>query len=518
MNNENIYTHTARFFVKNKQLSLLLIIVSFVFGFLAFYNTSKQYDPEITLPAFRIVTSFPGATREEVEKLVTNQIEDKLVEIPGIDKISSQSFDGGQSIVTVIFKIGSGLDASKTQVIEKMQSNLNLTPIGVSAPLIKQIDPENVPVMTLLITGKDYTQEGLREFAFDLKDRLKVVPGVTNIEINGGKKRQLSVLVDPVKLSGRGVSILEVKQALEMNNARLSTGLLEGEQYDVALLVEGSVTSGKDLTRIIVGGSAEFPVYLEDVAKIDDGYEVTEKAIWFTKKNEKKTVREDAVYLSFAKAKGTNISNVTLSVEDEIKKLKQSFVPEGINLEITRNEGATAHEEIMTLTEHLVLAVTIVTLTLMFFLGLRVALVVATAIPLTLALVFIAGYLFDNSINRITLFALIFSLGLLVDDAIVVVENIHRHFQKKDKSKDEAIAHATGEVGAGVLLSTITAVVVFAPMGLVTGMMGAYMGPIAFFAPVARLASLFVAYTLSPYLASVFLDDKEHHGHEEKSY
>lgn len=513
---ENVYTHTARFFVVNKQLSLLLVLVSFVFGFLAFYNTPKQYDPEITLPAFRVVTTFPGATASEVEKLVTNQVEDKLIEIPGIDKISSQSFGGGKSIVTVIFKIGTGLDASKTQVIEKMQSNLNLAPLGVNAPLIQQIDPENVPVMTIAITGKEYTQEGLREFAFDLKERLKTVKGVTNLEVTGGRKRQITLLLDPVKLSGRGVSVDEVTSSIKRSNSRISTAYIEGKDSTIPVVVEGNIISGNDLKRVQVGGTVDSPVYLEDVAYIDDGYEVLSHAIWFTKKHDKKVEREDAVYLSFAKAKGANISDVTSSAKDEIEKLKEGFIPENISLEITRDEGETAHEEIMTLTEHLVLAVLIVTLTLMFFLGLRVALVVATAIPLTLALVFIAGYIFDNSINRITLFALIFSLGLLVDDAIVVVENIHRHFSKKEKNKTESIAHATGEVGTGVLLSTITAVVVFAPMGLVTGMMGAYMGPIAFFAPVARLASLFVAYTLSPYLASIFLNEHAHGGHEEK--
>lgn len=511
---ENSYTRTARFFVQNKQLSLLLVIVSFVFGFLAFYNTPKQYDPEITLPAFRIVTSFPGATAEEVEKLVTAPVEDKLIEITGVDKISSQSIGGGQSIVTVIFKIGSGLDASKTQVIEKMQSNLNLAPLGVGSPLIQQIDPENVPVMTIAITGKEFTQEGLRAFAFDIKEKLKSVPGVTNIEISGGKKRQLTVLLNPQRLTERGVSIQEVTQAIRGHNARFATGYIEGEKTTIPVIVDGTITQGSDLKKIRVGGDVYAPVYLEDVATIDDGYEVVDHEVWFTKKNEKEVMREDAVYLSFAKAKGVNISDVTSSAKEEIEKLTTTFVPDGISLEITRDEGETAHEEIMTLTEHLVLAVTIVTLTLMFFLGLRVALVVATAIPLTLALVFITGYIFDNSINRITLFALIFSLGLLVDDAIVVVENIHRHFAKKEKNKTESIAHATGEVGTGVLLSTITAVVVFAPMGLVTGMMGAYMGPIAFFAPVARLASLFVAYTLSPYLASLFLN--EHVTHEEK--
>jgi multidrug efflux pump subunit AcrB len=507
---ENLYSHTARFFVKNRHLSLLLTLASFAFGILAFIATPKQYNPEITLPAFRIISVFPGATADEVEKLVTNEIENKIAEIPGVDKLNSQSFAGGQSVVSVVFKIGSELEESKTKVIEKVESNLDLLPNGVEKPLIQQINPENVPIMSLVITSKKFSADGLRSFAFDLKEKLKTVQGVANIQILGGRSRQLSVYLDPDKLSARQIDINGILQIIAANNLRVRVGSMESIQQNTPLEIDGNIADAKTLGRLTVGGSPDQPVYLEDVARIDDGYGVIENYVSFTDKHDSDY---QSVYLSFAKTKGANISDVTAEVEKNLEILKESFIPDAINIQITRDEGETAREEILMLTEHLGLAILIVTITLIFFLGLRAALVVATAIPLTLALVFIVGFFFHQTINRITLFALIFSLGLLVDDAIVVVENIYRHFSLKTHSKSEAIAIATGEVGMGVLLSTITAVIVFVPMGLVTGMMGAYMGPIAFFAPVARLASLFVAYTLSPYISSIFLKEDGHNTH-----
>lgn len=505
----NLYYRLAKFFVTNRQLALLLTLASFAFGILAFIATPKQYNPEITLPAFRITTAFPYATADEVERLVTSEIENKLAEIPGVDEITSQSFSGGVSVVNVMFEIGNELEASKTKVTEKMTSGMNLAPLGVGAPLISQINPENVPVATYAITSTKYTAEGLRDFAYDLREKIKTVDGVTNIDVTGGRTRAFAVTLDPDRITARGVAINDVTQTISANNLRTVVGRIEGATQNLTVEVDGNLTVDA-LKKLRVGGTGDAAIYLDDVATVADSDTPIES---YTRFVDRKTTDNTAtVYLSYAKKEGVNIGDVTAAVEERIDVLtRDRFVPEGVTLTLTRDEGATAREEITLLTEHLALAVTIVTVTLIFFLGWRAALVVAFAIPLTLVLVFIVGYLFDQSINRITLFALIFSLGLLVDDAIVVVENIYRHFHKKDTSRTEAIARATGEVGMGVFLATITAVIVFAPMGLVTGMMGAYMGPIAFFAPVARLASLVVAYTFSPYLASLFLRESDAH-------
>lgn len=508
---ENIYARMARFFVENRQLSVLLLISSFIFGIVAFIVTPKQYDPEITLPAFRIVTSYPGASADEVERNVTNPIENKLMELSGIDKMSSQSIAGGQSVVTVLFKIGTDLSASKSAVIQKIESDLRGMPPGADMPEVLQIDPDNVPVMTVAVLSTDFPENSLRAFSLDLKERLKTVSGVTDIEVYGGRSRELQVLLDPEKMVARGLGVSEIERAIIGNDMYATVGNLQGANGEIPVIVSGEIGDRERLARISVGGTSESPIFLEDVADVRDGYDLISHETTLAIKNPDSGAVSNphVVYISLAKAKGTNITTVTRSIATRIEELRTgNFIPDGVTISVTRDEGNTASEEIMKLTEHLFLAVLIVTVTLIFFLGWRAAFVVATAIPLTLALVFIVGYGAGESINRITLFALIFSLGLLVDDAIVVVENIHRHFSHKTEQRTDAIARASGEVGMGVLLSTVTAVAVFLPMGVVTGMMGAYMGPIAFFAPVARLASLVVAYTLSPYIASFFLREE----------
>ncbi len=524
---ENFYARFARVFVTNKQLSLLLILVSFAAGILGFYATPKQYNPEITLPAFRITTDFPGATSTEVERLVTSEIENKLMEIPGVDELMSQSFAGGRSVVSVMFKIGADLDKAKTEVFEKMAGNLELAPLGVGAPLIQQINPENVPVLTLALSSQTYSAEGLREFAYDLREQLKTVPGVTNLEVKGGRARELNIFLDPGKMSARGVAVTDIVNAIKANNLRVPVGELQSTETFIPVEVDGNLVNRNQLAALTVGGLGAEVVHLEDVAQVEDSFETIENHVRFAEKANSETASptpataettSNTVFLSLAKLKGANVSDVTAAALAKVEALKNNFIPDGITLTVTHDEGTTAREEVQMLTEHLFFAIAIVTITLIFFLGWRAALVVATAIPLTLALVFFVGFIFHQTINRITLFALIFSLGLLVDDAIVVVENIYRHFNKGQESKTEAVIRATGEVGMGVLLSTVTAVIVFLPMGFVTGMMGAYMGPIAFFAPVARLASLFVAYSFSPYLSLIYLEEKgaQHEQHSTK--
>lgn len=510
---QNIYSKISRFFVTNREFSWITLVTLFILGIFAFINTPKQYNPEISLPAFRITTEWPGATVEEVEQLITNEVENKLSEIPGVDETFSESFAGGRSIVTVMFEIGNELEASKTKVTEKMASNMDMAPLGVNPPLIQQVNPENVPIMTLAISGKDYSAEGLREFAYDLREKLKTVPGVTNLEINGGRARQLNVLLDPERVAARQVSVREIISAIKANNLRVPAGYLEGENKYIPVELDGNLTSRDQLARIAITGSESSTVYLEDIATIEDGYELTEK---FVRYRRDATVSrfDNAVYLSLAKRKGENGVTVSQAVRDQLANLEDTFIPEDINIDIVRDEGRTAAEAISGLSTNLVIAIIIVTLLLVFFLRARAAFVVAIAIPLTLAMVLFVGYLVGETINRITLFALILSLGLLVDSATVVVENIYRHIAKKTESHTEAVVGAVGEVGTGLLMSTITSVIVFIPMSFVTGMMGAYMGPIAFFVPVALIASLIVAYTLSPFLAAKIF--KQHEGEASK--
>lgn len=510
----NIYARIARFFVTNTQLSLLAVLLVFTFGFLAFYKTPKQYDPEITLPAYEIVTQFPGASAREVEVRITNEVEHALAEIPGVDDVLSESREGGMSAVMVTFAIGTDAVGSRARVDERMQALKEHLPMGATVPVVRRVDPENVPVLTIALTSDAFSPAALRDVGNTVRERLQKIPGVSHSEVFGGKRREMVVTPDGVRMTRRGISMEMLTGSLDTTGIHY-VGATDGSERVPLIITEGT-QDAQSVGNIRVGGTATSPVLLRDVASVVFGVESTTQRVEYAEKKDGGTVYSPAVYVTVAKTQGENISSVTERVRESLVDIEKTVVPDGVRLQVTRDEGTTAHEEIMMLTEHLSLAVLIVTLVLMYFLGMRIAFVVATAIPLTLLMVFLFGFMFDQSINRITLFALIFSLGLLVDDAIVVIENIHRHMQKQSASLADSIALATGEVGTGVLLSTITAVVVFAPMGIVTGMMGAYMGPIAFFAPVARLASLVVAYTLSPYLASVFLSRR--HNQETKTH
>lgn len=495
----NVYASFSRLFVRNRQLSLILIVSTVVFGMLAFVVTPKQYNPEISLPAYRIITNVPGATAEEVETLVTAEIERKLAEIPGIDTVFSQSLPE-RSVVTVLFLIGSDTEKSTTQVYEKMYANMNLAPMGVGTPLIRRIDPENVPILTLAITSDVFPKEGLRAFAFDLRKELGTVQGVSTADIAGGRTRELGIAMDPERMATRSVTVEDITRAIQSQNLRMSVGTLESDTLFVPLEVVGTFTRASDLERLIVGGTKTGPVRLQDVATVRDGYPAEESFIRFTTKEND----ADAVYLSIGKRMGENAVTVSDAVRTKLEELKQSTVPSGIRIDVVRDEGKTASREINGLVSNLISSVIIVAVLLLLFLQWRAAAVVSFAIPLTLFIVLGAGYIWGQSINRITLFALILSLGMLVDNAIVVVENIYRHLGS-GKGREEETVHAVSEVGMGLMLSTLTSVIVFLPMKAVTGMMGAYMGPIAFFVPVALLASLFVAYTFSPFLASVIL-------------
>ena len=497
---ENIYARFARLFVANRPLSLLIIIASFLAGIVCFLATPKQYNPEITLPAYRIVTQLPGATTDDTETLITRPLEQKIRELTGVEDIESVSQNGGISQITALFKIGEKVETSTVLLQQKIQEADATLPAGTTPSVISRIDPESVPVLTFAVSSSAYTQDQLRQVALDIKKELEKVPDATNITVLGGQPQELQILPDPQRMAARGVTMTDITRSLAALHIRMPLGTITTDTSATPLTLDYTPHTPELLATTRVGGSADAPVYLSDVADIRDGTTATEEHISFIQKDPPEA---STVFVEVAKKQGSNGSTVVRALKAALQSMV--WLPKEVSITILRDDGRVADTEISHLTEHLFLSIAIVSLALLYFLGLRAALVVATAIPLTLALVFIVGYIAHQNINRITLFALIFSLGLLVDDAIVVIENIYRRMTHDTSSMSEVAIAATGEVGMGVFLATITAVIVFLPMGFVGGMMGAYMGPIAFFAPVARLASLFVAYSISPFLGSLYL-------------
>ncbi len=494
----------ASLFLKNKQLGFLSIVVLLFWGILSFVLMPKQYNPEIVAPAFNVVTDFPGANSNEVYQLITRPMENKLKELSKVDKIMSQSFDGGKSVVMVQFLIGENLEDAKISLMQKLESNMEFKPFGANDPQIKEINPDDIPILTLAFSSKQYSPESLRKVALDVGDKIKHVEGVSKLDVRGGATKQLSVVLDEDKLILLGVSVNQVFDSIKNNNIRVFAGNIEGESNNNKIVVVGTIQNEKELGKIVVTETKEGAVLVSDVANVSYDIGKVESFANFSTKEHS----EQAVFLGIAKLKGSNATTVSKNVINEMDSIKKQFLPEEVNFEIVRDDGEVAKESIGGLTNSLLLAVGVVSFVLFLFLGWRNAVVVAITIPLTLAAVFGLGNLFGQTVNRITLFALILSLGLLVDSATVVVENIYRfHKKKKTISNDneDLIIAAVDEVGVGLTMSTITTILAFIPMAFISGMMGPYMGPIPFFVPAALVISLIIAFTVNPFLMNFFL-------------
>lgn len=511
MDNQNLgfAGKLAKIFVLNSRLTLLLILTLFAWGVFSFIITPKQYNPEIIAPAFQITTEFPGATEKETRLLVTKPLENIIKTIDGVDETMSVSIDGAVSIITVKFFVGESLEDSKIKLTQKIAGNLNTTPNGSLTPIIRELTPDDVPIVTLAISSESYSSAVLRKLTLDIRDELISVPGTSGMEIHGGRKMQAKIIINPQELNAKNISILQLADTLKKNNLKYPSGDLEIGKKSIAVEVNGAINNIQQLGNIVLSTEENNPVYLKDIAQITYAPEETEDLVKFREahKQEKNTV-----FLSIAKKKGTNITTVSNALLKKIEELqKKNFIPNSVDIQTVRNEGKTANEEINGLVKNLIQAIVIVSFILMLFLGFRASLVVAIAIPLTLLSVFGIGLLAGQTINRITLFALILSLGLLVDNATVVVENAVRHIKNKThkKSIQTAVIEAVDEVGMGLLMSTITTLFAFFPMAFVTGMMGPYMGPIPFFVPAALIVSLIIAFTINPYLSATFISVEE---------
>ena len=497
----------AKFFVENGKLSLLLLLALFAWGTLSFISTPKQYNPKITAPAFQIIVEYPGASKKQTLEEVTKPLENILADIPEVEDIFSVTRQGGISILNVNFYVGEDPDSAKITLNDRIQSKLDLAPRGIKHPMIKSIDPDDVAVLTIALTSEKYDSIKLRKFAFKLRDRLSIVKGTSNIDVIGGRRRELGIVIDPKKISGSFVSISNIEAALRKSNIYRQSGVIKTAGKFIPLEATGVVSREKDLEDIVVVTGDFGQMRIKDIATVKEQTREIEDHVRHVKKKGKRVITgKNIVLLSIAKLKGTNITMVTDRVVKTLEDLKKGFIPGEINAEVIVNEGDIAAAEIGGLVKNLATAIIIVVIVLLLFLNMRAAGLVAMAIPLTLASVFGLAFITGQNINRITLFALILSLGLLVDNATVVIENIVRRLSFETRiSKIEIIINSVNEVGPALVMSTITTVLAFFPMFFVTGMMGPYMGPIPFFVPAALILSLLISFTINPWFASVVL-------------
>lgn len=492
-------------------IAMFIILV----GVIAVFFTPREENPQIDVPSASVIVGYPGATPEEVQNIIVNPLQRKLNEMTGVDHVYGMAFESF-GVVTVAFKVGENKETSLVKLYDRVMHNIDILPKEAMPPLVKPVDIDEVPILTLALSSAKYNDADLYRVAQRLIEPLSTVPNVSVVGIKGGHKRQFNIKMNASKLAGYNIAPGQIAMALGGASKSYPLGNFEGDRFSLPVSFSGFVTSVEDLKNIVVANYQGRPIYLKDVADIEDGVDTQEKhttSITLGQASDVKTTfgknKVNQVTLYVAKKRGTNAVFVAEDVIKKVEELK-STLPAGIDIITTRNDGHKANDAVNELIFHIFISIAIIVVLLIFTLGWKEALIVAFTVPLILAITLFIGMLVGQTINRITLFALILALGLLVDSAIVVVENIHRHFAMAKEPRDEAVVRATNEVGNPTNIATIAVIFAFLPMLFVTGMMGPYMRPIPFNVPVAMLASLGIAYMFTPWLALKFLKHDTH--------
>lgn len=511
MQNLGIAGRLANFALKSPLTPIVAFFILFL-GIISFILTPKEENPQIDVPTASVIVAYSGASAEETQKAIVEPLERKLNELTGVEHIYGMA-QNGLGVVTVQFKVGEKKNESLVKLYDRVMQNLDILPINARTPIVKPMDIDEVPIYALSISGKNYTSKELYDVARSLSNPIAQIKDVSIVGIKGGAKRQFNVLLNPNKLFEYNLTALEISDILSKSSIAYPIGTLDGKEFSMAVSLDGYMKNSDDLSKIIIKNSNGKAIYLSDVATIEDGINLQDKEYGLISINSDANISNaNQATLFVSKKRGSNAVVVSEHIEEKLSELKKTL-PADITLTVTRNDGLKAEHVVNELAFHLAISIGIIVLLLAYMLGKKEALIVSLTIPLVFAVTLFVGMLVGQTINRITLFALILSLGLLVDDAIVVIENIHRRFQMNPKAdKIETIIIATNEVGGPTYLATIAVVFAFLPMIFVTGMMGSYMGPIPLNVPVAMAASLVIAFAFSPWLAAKLL--KNEHIHE----
>ena len=501
----------AATFIHSK-LTPLVIAGSLLLGAYAVLALPREEEPQIIVPMVDVFVDMPGAAPSEVEQRVTRPVEQILWEVPGVEYLYSTS-SPGRAMIVVRFFVGQDEERALVRLNQKLAANAVRLPPGASAPLVQARSIDDVPVMALTLWGPGYDDMQLRQMGGQLQETLKELSDISEITIIGGRPRRVMVDLDPAALSARRLDPLSVQQALARTNVRSTSGTTVRNSQATSVETGQWLTSLDAVKSVVVGMADGTPVHLADVATVaDDGGEPDDYVMHYPQGGQ----ALPAVTLSIAKRKGTNAIELTRAVERKVGTTRGYLLPRDLNVSVTRDNGETAAQKSNELLWHMLLAIVSVSALIGLVLGRRESVVVLTAIPVTLALTLFVFYLYGYTLNRITLFALIFSIGILVDDAIVVVENIVRHARSAPDGRDlEAIAvRAVDEVGNPTILATLTVIAAILPMAFVGGLMGPYMQPIPVGASAAMVFSLVVAFVVTPWAAVRLL--RRAHGHHEE--
>ncbi len=530
----------AKLFIDSK-LTLLIIFASILLGLGAIQLLPREEEPQIIVPIIDVFVQMPGTNAKEVEERITKPMEKLLWEIPGVEYIYSTS-SPGSCLAIVRFKVGEKEEDAIVRLNQKMFANFDLIPPGASQPLIKPRSIDDVPILALTLWSKRYNHYELRQIAAQLHDQIKEVADVSEVKLIGGQRRQVRVVLDETKIAAHQIAPATIIPKLKQENQELESGNFASNNQEFLVQTGSFLQNADDVGAVVVGVFNSRPVYLRDVAKVEDSAEEPSNYVFFNSglatnlsqsliigaSNQQIDNQQidnhsyPAVTISVAKRKSTNATVIAEQVIEKVKSLSGKVIPSDVNVTVTRNYGETAKEKSNELLFHMFLAILSVSVLIWLTLGFRESGVVAIAIPVTLALTLVVFYLYGYTLNRVTLFALIFSIGILVDDAIVIVENIVRHYrmpENKSRSVMDIAVEAVAEVGNPTILATFTVIAAILPMAFVRGLMGPYMRPIPVGASAAMLFSLLVAFIVTPWAAKHFLakdeNSKSHHNQED---
>jgi multidrug efflux pump subunit AcrB len=493
----------ARVWISSK-LTPLVIGGALLAGAFAVWKLPREEEPQIIVPMIDVFVQMPGASAHEVEERVTKPMEKLLWEIPGVEYIYSTSRPD-VSLAIVRFKVGEDEEKSIVRLNQKLLANFDLIPPGASQPLVKPRSIDDVPILALTLSSRRYGDYELRRIAAQAHDAIKQVNDVSDVTLIGGQRREIRITLDPAKLAAYNLSPMQVAGALGLSNSRVSSGEFAENNREYVLETGEFLRSAEDVRNVVAGIAGNRPVFVRDVAEVaDGGEEPSEYVRMMQVSGAQPKELLPAVTIAISKRKGTNAVVVADNVLRRVEALKGSVIPGDVRVDITRQYGETAAEKSNELLLHMLIAVVSVCVLMAIALGRRESLIVFTAIPVTLALTLAVFYLYGYTLNRITLFALIFSIGILVDDAIVVVENIVRHWRmpaNRTRPPYDVAIEAVDEVGNPTILATLAVVAAILSMAFVGGLMGPYMRPIPIGASAAMVFSLLVAFMVTPWAA-----------------
>ncbi|MDZ4845672.1 MAG: efflux RND transporter permease subunit [Chitinophagales bacterium] len=516
---EGLSGNIAKAFIQSK-LTILLMIAFLMVGGYSTLLIPREEEPQIDVPMADIFLRYPGASPKEVEARVSQPLEKIISNVKGVEYVYSTSMQG-QAMLIVQFYVGEDIERSLVKLYNELMKNMDRMPPGVSMPLVKTRAIDDVPVLGLTLWSEHYSDYELKQLGQALTNEIKKIPDVASVNILGGRSRQVSVTLDKDKMAESRVDFLSISKQIQGSNAQQFAGNIFNQDTVFSVDAGSFLSNADEVRNLVIGSNNGQPVYLKQVAAIEEGAEKPSQYVFFGFGQhdtvQAKNYRSDypAVTLSISKKKGADAMYLSERIVTKVEHLKKELIPSDVQVTETRNYGETASEKVSELLLHLFIAIIAVTLFVMLAMGWRGGLVVFLSVPITFALTLFSYYFLDYTLNRITLFALVFITGIVVDDSIIIAENMHRHFKMKRLPPLQAAIFAINEVGNPTILATFTVIAAVLPMAFVSGMMGPYMSPMPIGASIAMMLSLVVALTLTPYLGYLFLREKE--GHKEKA-